>query len=618
MLAFSFNHSHHLRSHLLFTASITTNSTQFHRFLANGSPLNLYTIPTILASCGAQRNLSLGLQLHALAIHTGLDSNSFILSSLITMYSKCSHFSAAYHILNSTNPNDSISWNALIVSSSRSGLHSDALHLFVKMHHRALPLDEFTFPSALNSAAHLSLVLTGQTIHSLLLRSGFQRHAHIGNALVDMYAKSGELHSARNVFDEMPHRDVVAWTSLLTSSARHVSHSASLDLFLEMLSSSVNLDAFVIAAVLSSSAELTVLELGRQLHATSVKRGFHSFLSLGNALLTMYAKTGCIDDAELIFDLIPYPDAITWTALIIGLAQNGRGHDSVHVYDKMIRTGSKPDYITFIGLLFACSHAGLVEPGRSYFESMEPVHGIEPGPEHYACMIDLLARSGKIEEAVRLMNRMRFEPDATVWKALLSGCRVHLNSGFALQVAERAAEILFKIAPNDAVPYVLLSNIYSKIRRWGDVAKIRALMKARGVSKEPGCSWMEVGGVVHVFHVEDHVHPRTAEIYAKVDEMMGRIRETGYVAETGNVLQDVGEEGEMGLAYHSEKLAVAFGLVVLPRGALIRVFKNLRVCGDCHTALKLVTKVYGRKVVLRDANVFHHMENGVCSCGDYW
>ncbi|KAJ0972182.1 hypothetical protein J5N97_020141 [Dioscorea zingiberensis] len=635
MLAFSLKVSHH--SHLFrspqlflqvpFNATITAHAyspeatgvvDQFRRFLANGVPPNQYTLPGVLAACGAEGKRVVGLQVHALAVRAGLDKNSFVRSALVTMYSKCSDLATAKHVLDFTGPDDSVSWNALIVSCSRGGFYADALYLFVKMHHKALPLDEFTYPSALNSAAYLCREDTGRALHSLLLRSGFEGYAYVGNALVDMYAKCGKLHAARQLFDKMPHRDVVAWTSLLTS-ARHVSDEAALDLFLEMLASGMDLDAFLMAGVLSSCAGVTVLELGRQLHATSVKRGFDSFLSVGNALVSTYAKAGCIDDARLVFDLIPSRDAISWTALIVGFAQNGRGPESVRIYNDMIRAGSKPDYVTFIGLLFACSHAGLVEVGRAHFESMEPVHRIAPGPEHCACMIDLLGRSGELEEAVRLLNQMRFEPDATVWKALLSACRVHLNGGFALALAERTAGILFNLAPNDAVPYVLLSNIYSKLRRWNDVARIRALMKARGVSKEPGCSWIEAGGVVHVFHVDDHGHPRTAEIYAKVEEMMGKIRETGYLVETGNMLHDVGEDGkEIGLAYHSEKLAVAFGLVSLPRGAVIRVFKNLRVCGDCHTALKLVAKVYGRRVVLRDANCFHHMEEGACSCGDYW
>jgi len=382
-----------------------------------------------------------------------------------------------------------------------------------------------------------------------------------------------------------------------------------------MRADGVESDEFVMAGVLSSCAGLTLLELGRQVHSVTVQRRFDSFRSVSNSLVSMYAKCGCTDDARKVFDLMFCRDAITWTALIIGYAQNGRGRDSLELYNNMIRSGFKPDYVTFIGLLFACSHAGLVQAGKSHFQSMEKVYCISPGPEHYACMIDLLGRSGRIDEAVELLDQMQIKADSIVWKALLAACKVHHD----VSLAEWAAEKLFRLVPNDAVPYILLSNLYSSAGRWVDVARIRSLMKSRGVSKEPGCSWIEVGSIVHVFHVEDRGHPLMAEIYAKVEDMIGRIKLEGYVADTGFSLQDLALEGkEVGLAYHSEKLAVAFGLISVPMGAVIRVYKNLRVCGDCHTALKLVSKVYGREIVLRDSNCFHHLSEGNCSCGDYW
>ncbi|KAG6518908.1 hypothetical protein ZIOFF_022394 [Zingiber officinale] len=224
----------------------------------------------------------------------------------------------------------------------------------------------------------------------------------------------------------------------------------------------------------------------------------------------------------------------------------------------MLGAGARPDYVTLIGLIFACSHAGLVESGRVHFESMEKVYGITPGPEHYSCMVDLLGRCGRVEEAVELLGRMDGEPDATVWKSLLAACRVHRN----IPLAERAAECLFKLAPEDAVPYVMLANVYTAAGRWLDVARVRSLMRARGVSKEPGWSWMEEGGAVHAFKAGDRDHAQAKEIFAKVREMMQRIKEEGYAADTGFALHDEEEEGKAEeLAVHSERLAVAFGLI---------------------------------------------------------
>jgi len=512
-----------------------------------------------------------------------------------------------------------VAYNAAISRCARAGLYARALALFREMRGRGLRADEYTLPPLLNSAA----LLRGPpgavaALHALLLRAGLAHHLHVANALVDAYARlpcAGGAATARAVFDEMPRRDVVTWTSLLTGLARAGAHAAAVRAYHGMVAAGVQTDEFAVAAVLSSCAGSTALDVGRSVHAAAVHLGLCPFRSVGNSLVSMYAKTGALHDARAVFDAMPARCTITWTALIVGYAQNGRGRRSLEVYTDMVRSGCRPDYVTFIGLLFACSHAGLVDAGRDHFRSMAVDYGIAPGPDHYACMVDLLGRAGRLDEAMDLLNRSSTELDATVWKSLLGACRVHRNA----ELAERAAEMVWRLDPTDAVPYVMLSNLYSRARRWGDVARIRALMKARGITKEPGCSWVGVNGVTHLFHVEDRGHPRAAEIYRKVEEMTERIRAEGYVPDTDWALQDEAPEGrERGLAYHSERLAVAFGLLAVPAAAPIRVFKNLRVCGDCHTAIKMVAKAYGRVIILRDANCFHHMKDGECSCGDYW
>ncbi|XP_051227555.1 pentatricopeptide repeat-containing protein At2g03880, mitochondrial-like [Lolium perenne] len=509
-----------------------------------------------------------------------------------------------------------VAYNAAISRCSRAGLHPRALALLHEMRDRGHHADEYTLPPILNSAAILRVPAGADALHSLLLRAGLAAHLHVANALVDAYAKLSRHAAARVVFDEMPHRDVVTWTSLLTGLARSRSHDPALRVYRDMVASGIRPDEFVVAAALSSCAGATAIELGVSVHATAVRLALDPFLSVGNSLVSMYAKTGSLGEAKKVFDAMRVRrDPITWTALIVGYAQNGRGKESLEVYADMVRSGCRPDYVTFIGLLFACSHAGLVDAGRAHFRSMQAEHGVAPGPDHYACMVDLLGRAGRLDEAMDLLNRSTTRLDATVWKALLGACRTHGNA----ELAEHAAEMVWRLDPVDAVPYVMLSNLYSRARRWADVARIRMLMKSRGITKEPGCSWVGVNGVTHLFYVEDRGHPRTEEIYRKVEEMMGRIRAEGYVADTDWALQDEGPEGrEKGLAYHSERLAVAFGLLAVPAGAPIRVFKNLRVCGDCHAAIKMIAKAYGREIILRDANCFHHMRDGVCSCGDYW
>ena len=448
-----------------------------------------------------------------------------------------------------------------------------------------------------------------------MIKTGFQGYNLIVNALVDMYAKQGDLSYAFKVFNTILDRDVISWTSAVTGCAHNGSHEEALKLFCKMRNSGVEPDQVITSSILSSCAELALLEFGQQVHANFMKSGLQSSLSVDNSLVTMYANCGCLEEANRVFKSMANRNVITWTALIVGYAQNGKGKESLGLYDQMILSGIKPDFITFIGLLFACSHAGLVDEGCRYFGSMINVHGIRPGPDQYACMVDLLGRAGKLLEAEKLLDEMAVEPDATVWKVFLAACRKHGN----IDLAKKAASVLFKLTPQDAVPYVMLSNMYSKAGKWEDAAAVRKLMKSKCISKEPGYSWLEMNGKVHRFMSEDRSHPKSDQIYSKTSEVMGLIKKAGYVPDVNCALHDINDEGkEQGLAYHSEKLAVAFGLLYVPQGAPIRIYKNLRVCGDCHTAMKFISKMFCRHIILRDSNCFHHFRDGTCSCRDYY
>ncbi|EOX96064.1 Tetratricopeptide repeat-like superfamily protein [Theobroma cacao] len=612
------------RNHVMWTAIVAGYSQNgeafkaiecFRDMLVEGVESNQFTFPSVLIACAAVKAGNVGAQVHGCIFRSGFETNVYVQSALVDMYAKCRDLDNAMRVLENMEVDDVVSWNSMIVGCVRQGFEEEALSLFRKMHARDMKMDSFTYPSVLNCFASMMDSKHAMSVHCLIVKAGFEACKLVNNALVDMYAKQGNLDCAFQVFNHMPNKDVISWTSLVTGYAHNGRHEEALKLFCDMRTAGIYPDHIILASILSACAELTVLEFGQQVHANFVKSGLQSSLSVDNSLVTMYAKCGCIEYASRVFDSMQIQDVITWTALIVGYAQNGKGKDSVRFYDQMIASGTKPDFITFIGLLFACSHAGLLESGRSYFASMKKVYGIKPGPEHYACMIDLLGRSGKLVEAETLLNQMDVEPDATVWKALLAACRVHGN----LELGERAAKNLFELEPWNAVPYIMLSNMYSASGKWEEAARIRRTMKSRGINKEPGCSWIEVNSRVHRFMSEDRGHPRTGEIYSKIDEMMLQIKEAGYVPDISFALHNTDEEGkELGLAYHSEKLAIAFGLLTVPPGAPIRIFKNLRVCGDCHTAMKYISRVFLRHIILRDSNCFHHFKEGQCSCGDYW
>lgn len=281
----------------------------------------------------------------------------------------------------------------------------------------------------------------------------------------------------------------------------------------------------------------------------------------------------------------------------------------------MESSGTKPNYITVVGILFACSHAGLVDKGRSYFESMEKSFGIKPGREPFGCMVDILGRAGKLDEAVELIHRMEPEPDAVTWRTLLGACRIHRNMDLAAYAAKR----VLNLDPDDAGTYILLSNIYANSQRWEEAAQVRKTMRGNNVRKEPGCSWIEVNKEIHAFILRDDSHPEIDKIVKQLKQYVEKLREVGYVPDTNFVLQDVeGEQMEDPLLYHSEKLAIVYGLMALTKGKSIRIRKNLRICGDCHLFAKLLAKMENRHVVIRDQIRYHHFQGGVCSCGDYW
>lgn len=612
------------RNHITWTAMINGYSHNgdadgaiqcFMGMRAEGIEANQYTFPGVLVACAAVSDPRFGRQVHCCIVRGGFDANVFVQSALIDMYTKCGELSSAWRVIELMEVDDVISCNTMIVGCVRQGCPEQALDLFRMMHAKSMELDEFTYPSVLNSVALMKDLMNGKNIHSLVIKSGFESYTLVSNALIDMYAKQSDLDCAFRLFDFLVEKDVISWTSLITGCAHNGFYEAAVKLFCEMQRNGIDSDRIVASTIMSSCAKLALLDLGQQAHANSLKSGLDRSLSVDNSLVSFYAHCGCLEDAKKVFDSMKTRNVVSWTALIVSYAQNGEGIKSLQLYDEMIASGIKPDYITFIGLLFACSHAGLTERGQCYFESMVRDHGIRPGHDHYACMIDLLGRSGKIEEAEKLLSEMDVEPDATVWTSLLSACRKHGN----IDLAKRAAAALIELEPQDPVAYVLLSNMYSTIGKWEEAASTRSLMKSRGVVKEPGRSWVEMNSKVHTFTSDDRNHPEAEAIYLKVDEILMSIKAAGYVPDMKFALHDINEEGKAhGLAYHSEKLAVAFSLLQLPEGAPVRIYKNVRVCGDCHGAMKFISQVYQRHIILRDANCFHHFREGMCSCNDYW
>ncbi|MBA0551370.1 hypothetical protein Golob_022258 [Gossypium lobatum] len=329
----------------------------------------------------------------------------------------------------------------------------------------------------------------------------------------------------------------------------------------------------------------------------------------------MYGKCGLLDDSIRVFDEIENATEFAWNSMLSVFAQHGLGKDAIQLFNRMKNEGVEPNAITFVSLLRGCSHSGLVEEGLSFFKAMEKTYGVVPREEHYSCVIDLLGRAGQLKEAENFINKMPFEPNAFGWCSFLGACKIHGDK----ERGKLAAEKLMQLEPENSGAPVLLSNIYAKEQQWEDVRTLRKMMQDFNIKKLPGYSWVDVGNKTHIFGVEDWSHPQMKAIYDKLDALSGQIKAAGYVPCTDSIPLDVDVSvKEKMLQHHSERLAIAFALISIPSAKPIIVKKNLRVCSDCHSAIKYISKVIGRKIIVRDNSRFHHFSNGLCSCGDFW
>ncbi|XP_057852128.2 pentatricopeptide repeat-containing protein At3g24000, mitochondrial [Cryptomeria japonica] len=574
-----------------------------------------FVLASVLNVCANQVALREGKEVHGYAIKSGFERNIFVGSSLVDMYAKCGNVEAAMEMFQKMPKQNVVSWSALIAGYSQNEREDEALHLYKEMFLTNIKPNQFTFTSLLVACANLAELEKGKEIHCQIIKLGFDSDVCVGNTLINMYTKCGNMWDASKVFGDMLIQDDVSWNAMIAGHAKRDSGDTVFRIFLEMQWAGNKPDEFTLASVIGVCANQAFLEQGKQVHCYSIKTGLEPDICVGNALVDMYCKCGSMIDAFKCFEKISKRNVVTWTTMIAGCAQHGEGKKALQLFGQMQRAGIKPNRITFICVLSACSHMGLVQEAYYYFNNMKADYGVTPTVEHYACMVDVLGRAGKLAKAESLINRMPFEPNSLIWRTLLSACRVHGN----IQLGKQAAKHLLELEPQDSAAYVLLSNIYTAAGRWDSAREVRRIMEQRGVKKEPGCSWIELKNRVHTFFVEDRSHEQTDEIYAKLFELTVQIKAAGYVPDTKFVLHDV-EDEQKGhfLCYHSERLAMAFGLINTPPHRPLRIVKNLRICGDCHNATKLISKVVDRELVVRDSIRFHHFKNGKCSCGDYW
>ncbi|CAN6449085.1 unnamed protein product [Victoria cruziana] len=536
----------------------------FGRMVRGYVAMDSQTFVSMLKVCERFGTISEGVQIHGMVLKSGFGSQLLVVNGLIHAYVEFGFLHEGRQLFVETMQRDVVTWTSLIDGYARNKLADEALKLFHKMVEADCVPNEVTMITVLSACSQIGNLNIGISIHEFIVKKKINLSVNLLNAMIDMYVKCGNVELAREVFDRMvakdvfswtsmingyakcgqlelarslfngmPERNVISWNAMISGYAQSNRPEEALDLFNQMQTANVRPAEGTLVSVLSACAQSGKLELGRWIHGCFVgENRVRPSMKLCNALIDMYAKCGDLDMTFELFYKIAARDLVTWNSIISACAVHGHGKEALNLFEQMQDHGVSPDDITFIGVLSACSHAGLVAEGRHYFETMRQVYKITPKVEHYTCMIDLLGRVGLLEEASELIRSMPMKPDVAGWGALLNASKMHGNVEFG----ELAADNLLDLDAGDSGIYVLLSNIYAKRKRWEDVKKVRILMRDGGVKKAPGCSSIEINGVFHEFLVADNSHPESAEIYSMLDNVTLQLMSAGYVPSTSQIM----------------------------------------------------------------------------------
>ncbi|XP_052174418.1 pentatricopeptide repeat-containing protein At5g50390, chloroplastic [Diospyros lotus] len=547
-------------------------------------------------------------------INSGFEPDQYMRNRVLLMHVKCGMMIDARKIFDEMPQRNLVSWNTIIGGLVDSGDYIEAFRLFLIMWEQYSDAGSRTFSVMIRACAGLELVFPGQQLHSCALKMGVGKDIFVSCALIDMYSKCGGIEDAQCVFDEMPEKTTVGWNSVIAGYALNGYSEEALDMYYEMQDSGVKMDHFTFSIIIRVCTRLASLEHAKQAHAGLVRNGFGSDIVANTALVDFYSKWGRMEDARNVFEKMPKKNVVSWNALIGGYGNHGRGMEAVELFERMIREGMVPNHVTFLAVLSACSYSNLADRGWEIFESMSRDHKVKPRAMHYACMIELLGREGLFDEAFALIRDAPFQPTVNMWAALLTACRAHKN----LELAKFAAEKIYGMEPEKLSNYIVLLNVYNKSGKLKEAAGVVQTLRKKGLRMLPACTWIEIKKQPYAFLSGDKQHIQTKEIYKKIGELMREISKHGYVPEDKFLLPDVDEQEERMVLYHSEKLAIAFGLINTAPSTALQLVQSHRICGDCHNAIKIIAMVTGREIIVRDASRFHRFKDGNCSCGDYW
>lgn len=572
------------------------------------------TIVSILPAVANVGSLRIGKAVHGYAMRAGFDSIVNVSTALVDMYAKCGRVETSRLVFDGMKSRNVVSWNSMIAAYVEGGNPEEAMRIFQKMLDQGVEPTNVTIMEALHACADLGDLERGIFVHKLLDQLKLGTDVSMTNSLISMYSKCKKVDRAADIFSKLQGKTLVSWNAMILGYAQNGRVNEALNYFCKMRSKNIKPDSFAMVSVIPALAELSVIRHAKWIHALVIRSCFEKNVFVMTALIDMYAKCGAVGTARALFDMMNERHVTTWNVMIDGYGTHGLGKAAVELFNKMLEGPTKPNDITFLCAISACSHSGLVEEGIHYFTSMKKDYGIQPVMDHYGAMVDLLGRAGRLNEAWDFIQKMPIEPGITVFGAMLGACKIHKN----VELGEKAANRLFELDPDEGGYHVLLANIYAAASMWDKLAKVRTIMEKKGLQKTPGCSLVELKNEVHSFYSGSTSHPQSKRIYTFLETLIDEIKAAGYVPDTNSIhdVEDYVQENL--LSSHSEKLAIAFGLLNSSQGSTIHIRKNLRVCGDCHNATKYISLVTGCEIIVRDMHRFHCFKNGVCSCGDYW
>ncbi|GAB4842036.1 Pentatricopeptide repeat-containing protein At1g15510, chloroplastic [Ancistrocladus abbreviatus] len=568
---------------------------------------DLMTMTSIVSACERLADEILVREIHGYVIKTGFSVEVSVSNSLMQMYSSAGNWSEAERVFSGMESRDVVSWTSMISGYEDNGLPEKAVEAYKLMEVEGIMPDEITIASVLSACASLGLLDMGIKMHELANRTGYISYVIVGNALIDLYSKCQCINKALEVFHHIPNKNVISWTSIILGLRINNRCFEAMFFFRQMILS-LEPNSITLVSVLSACGRIGASMCGKEIHAHALRTGLAFVGFLPNAILDMYVRCGKMGPAWNLFN-DQKNDIAAWNILFTGYAQEGLGTLAIKLFQRMVVSNVHPDEITFISLLSACSRSGMVTEGLEYFDIMKHEYSITPNLKHYACIVDLLGRAGHLSDAYEFIQEMPIEQDPAIWGALLNACRIHRN----IELGELAACHIFEVDKQNIGYYILLCNLYADNAKWDELARVRQTMKERGLIVDPGCSWIEIKGKVHAFLTGDDFHPQIKEINAVLEQFYQKMKAAGF-SETESNSKDASKDEVF--CGHSERLAIAFGLINTAPGMPIWVTKNLYMCESCHNTIKFISKVVRREISVRDVEQFHRFKDGGCSCKD--